>query len=31
MSESNKEKRKTTNLNKEKGRETSFTLSVAQR
>ena len=31
MSESSKEERKKTNLNKERGRETSFTLKTAQR
>ena len=31
MSESSKEERKTTNLNKERGRKTSFTLGAAQR
>ena len=31
MSESSKEERKKTNLNKERGRETSFTLRTAQR
>ena len=30
MSKSSKEERKTTNLSKERGRETSFTLSAAQ-
>ena len=31
MSDTSKEERKITNLNKERGRETSFTLSAAQR